>query len=88
MFENCKTLAELNAARIKAYNEPDADIMAINNAYNEARITLMANTTTKCKRVKFRKLVIEPGVKYCALPIAGISQTLGQVQLTAEGFML
>lgn len=88
MFENCTTLQELNAARIQLCSEPGADITAVNNAYNERRISVLNNTKAVVKKIKFRPIVFERGVKYCALPIAGTSDQLGVLQLRQNGFYL
>ena len=89
MFENCTTLLALNAARIKECAVPGADIIAINNAYNEQRTKLLQKThPVDSKQITFRPLVVERGAKYCALPIVGVSDKLGVLQLKTDGFYL
>lgn len=88
MFSDCNTLIALNAARIKACNEPGADIISINNAYNECRMRILRNTTRMYKKLFSKPIVVEAGRKYCALPIAGSSDRLGVIQLKEDGFYL
>ena len=88
MFEGCTTLLALNAARIKECAVPDADITSINNAYNEQRTKVLQNSAAASKKIQFRQIVVEKGTKYCALPIAGVSDKLGVLQLKTDGFYL
>ena len=46
MFDNCNSLAELNAARISATSSDNADIVSINNAYNKRRKEILAAKAT------------------------------------------
>lgn len=85
MFENCGTLAELNAARIKASSE-GIDLITINNAYNARRQDIL---TTRKPFVALTPIVVKPReVKdYCGVPVAGRSTVAGCIQLTASGFL-
>ena len=49
MFDDCTSLAELNAARIKAVNS-GKDLITVNNAYNKRRQEIMS------QRNDFKKL--------------------------------
>lgn len=84
MFEDCKTLAELNAARIKAVSSND--IITVNNAYNAARTRILAarNNYTKVNPV-FVEIPVP--MKFCGIPLAGRSQEPGVIKLTQSGFL-
>lgn len=88
MFENCNTLLELNAARTKECSVDGADIIAINNAYNAQRQEILKNNKLSYKKIEFRPIVAEKGIPYVALPLAGVSDKLGVLQLTEKGFLI
>ena len=84
MFENCDTLAALNAERVRL--SATMDLAELNNAYKKHREEIQqqrANYT----RVKFYKCVANPVVKYCGVPVCGRSDTPGVIKLTQEGFL-
>lgn len=86
MFEECKSLADLNAARIQALMDPSADVMSINEAYNTARQSIMNTSKTY---VVLEPRVVQPRavVKYSAIPVVGTSNKRGSIQLTDKGFL-
>lgn len=86
MFENCTTLAELNAARIKATTEPDADLITINNFYNERRQELLASRAKYKKLTRITAKPVQP-IQYCGVPVVGRSSKKGCIQLTPKGFL-
>lgn len=88
MFDNCDTLMSLNAARVKACSVPGADIVAVNNAYNEQRTKLLQARQQSYKKVSYRPIVIGDMPKFKALPITGVSQKLGAIILAEDGFYL
>lgn len=87
MFREVRTLRDLNAARIRLSSEEGADLMAINNAYNEARQRIM----TERKPYNILTPVIVKA-RDCAvhrsIPIAGPCPVPGTIQLTQKGFMV
>ena len=85
MFDDCKTLAELNAARIKA-TTGDCDLVAINNEYNKRRQEIL---TTRKPFVELTPIIVKPRevVQYCGIPVAGRSEQIGTIQLTNVGFL-
>lgn len=84
MFENCNSLAELNAERIKL--SATIPIVELNNAYNVRRQEIL-NSSTSFKRVT--PITVLPGeiVTYAGVPIAGRSTIPGCIQLTEGGFL-
>lgn len=84
MFEECKTLAELNAARIKAVSS-GVDITEVNNAYNAARYDIL-NRRKPFTVVTF-KPVPDPQVAiYQTIPIGGMSGEAGTILFDGEKF--
>ena len=88
MFDNCNTLLELNAARTKACTVEGADIIAINNAYNERRQLILQKSATTYRKIEFRPIIVEKGVPFAALPIIGVSSKPGTIELAERGFLL
>ena len=87
MFKDIKTLRDLNAARIQMSSVEGADLMAINNAYNEARQRIMSerkpyNILTPVI-VKARECAM-----HRSIPVAGPCPVAGTIQLTEKGFMV
>lgn len=85
MFEDIVTLRDLNAARVQAAGAEDADLIAINNAYNEARQRIVSGKVSY-KRCQLIKVLARPVEQHCSLPIAGQSTEYGTIQITAKGF--
>lgn len=86
MFEECNSLAELNAARVKAMtagNEP----VQVNNAYNERRKQILAQRRNYLT-IQFKQIIVEAGSPFCSIPIAGRSQKLNTIALTDTGFLI
>lgn len=89
MFENCNTLRDLNAARVKAVSVDKMDVTEVNNAYNARRQQILESAThADFKIITFHPLVFEAGPKYSSLPIVGTATKLGCIELNAEGFLL
>lgn len=84
MFNNCNTLAELNAARIKAVSSGE-DITAVNNAYNARRFEIL-NQRKTFALLQFKPVPDPEPVLYKTLPIAGNSTDLGVIIYKEEGF--
>ena len=85
MFEECKTLMELNAARIKASSD-GIDLTTVNNCYNQRRQEILS---AKKPYVELQPIVVKARdiQKYCGIPIAGRSKVEGCIQLTPAGFL-
>jgi len=85
MFNECNTLAELNAARIKA-TEESSDLILINNEYNRRRQEIL---TTRKPFVQLNKIVVKPKEvqQYCGIPISGRSKQTACIELTSKGFL-
>lgn len=83
MFDECTSLAELNAARTRAV-QGGADVVAVNNAYNERRKEILAS---RVNYFKLKEMVIaaEPAQTTMGLPIRGSSGTPGVIKITMEG---
>lgn len=84
MFEECTTLAQLNAARNMAVD--DGDIVAINNAYNKRRKEIIASHAVYVQLTPMTPSVKEPQLMSC-VPIVGRSDELGCIKLTETGFL-
>lgn len=84
MFEDCNTLAELNAARtLAAQNNP---IVEVNNAYNARRIEILNARVTYRKVTPVFVTVADP-VTYCGVPVAGRCAEANVIRLTQRGFL-
>ena len=85
MFEECTSLAELNAARIQA-TTGDCDLVSINNAYNKRRQEIL---TAKKPFMELSPIIVQPRevIKYCGVPVIGRSEQFGVIQLTESGFL-
>ncbi len=85
MFSNCSTLAELNAARIKAANE-GKDLMTVNNAYNARRQEILNARSTF---VRLTPIVAKPREvkQYCGIPVIGRCEERGCIKFTPKGFL-
>lgn len=84
MFEQCSSIAELNAERIKL--SATMDLVELNNAYNARRNEILQQRSN-FTRVNFIKCVASPVVKYCGVPVCGKSEVPGVIKLTQEGFL-
>lgn len=84
MFENCTSLSELNAERIKLSSS--TNIVELNNAYNEARAKII---NSRNHYVKLNPILpkLEPVTKYCGVPVVGRSTEEGFIMLTEKGFL-
>ena len=85
MFSSCNTLAELNAARIKAAGE-GADLMTVNNEYNKRRQEIL---NSRVSFVRLTPIVVKPREtqQYCGVPVFGRSEEKGVIQFTKQGFL-
>lgn len=85
MFEECKTLMELNAARIKTAALSAIDLMHVNNSYNLRREEIL---NAKKPYVELQPIIVKarPVQQYCGIPVAGRSTVEGCIQLTPAGF--
>jgi hypothetical protein len=85
IFDDCNTLAELNAERIKATTS-DVDLVTINNMYNERRQELL---TSKKPFVVLKPVIVKPRevTRYSGIPIVGRTKYPGCIQLTDSGFL-
>lgn len=84
MFENCTTLSQLNAERVRL--SQSHDIVEVNNAYNAKRTKILSS------RVNYNKLTpvfvtVEPLIKYSGIPVAGRSTEPNTIKLTQKGFL-
>lgn len=84
MFNNCNTLAELNAARIKAVSS-GIDITEVNNSYNARRFEIL-NQRKSFTLIQFKPVPKPEPVLYKTLPIAGSSPDMGVILYTPDGF--
>ena len=85
MFEECNTLTELNAARIKASSD-GIDLITVNNAYNNRRREIL---DTKKPFVVLTPIVVSPREikRYSGVPVVGRTSIPGCIQLTDKGFL-
>lgn len=85
MFEQCKTLAELNAARIKETSN-GTSLVEVNNAYNQRRqeILMVKKNYVKLEPIHVKAREVN---KYCGVPVAGRSNKAGCIELTKSGFL-
>lgn len=85
MFENCNTLAELNAARISMTNS-GAELIDVNNAYNKRRQEILSE---RANFVKLTPIVVKARevTRYCGIPLAGRTTEKGTIQFSAKGFL-
>lgn len=84
MFEECNTLAELNAARTKL--SLTEDLVVLNNAYNARRSEILQKRSNFVRQ-EFIKCAPNPVIKYCGIPLAGESKEPGVIKLTERGFL-
>lgn len=82
MFEECKTLAELNQARAKAVTQHD--VVEVNNAYNAQRQKILKarKTYTECT---FKPVPVYEQVSTAVLVYKGVSSKLGVIEIRADG---
>lgn len=86
MFEECNTLAELNAARIKAVSS-GADLMEANNAFNKRRSEIV-NARKPYKVLTFITNP-EPHEDITTfINVIGRVDTPGTIKCTKEGFCI
>ena len=86
MFENCGSLAELNAARIKAVSD-GTPLVDVNNAYNARRHEILTSVRTY-KTIQFTRIEKPKVQRIATLPIAGLSQEKGTISFTERGFLV
>lgn len=84
MFEECKTLAELNAARIKAVTS-GVNITEVNNAYNAARYDIL-NRRKPFTVVSFKPVPDPKPTLYQTIPLGGTSNEPGTIVFDGEKF--
>lgn len=86
MFENCNSLADLNAERVKLSSQPGCDLVSINNAYNQKRKDIIAGhkpyLTLEPVVVSAREVVQMAGI-----PVVGRSTVPGVIEMTNAGFL-
>ncbi len=87
MFDNCTTLAELNASRIQAV-QAGGNIVDINNAFNARRKDIINKESNNGSYTKLKVIKVTPDetVNYCGVPVAGRSSKIGVIQFTPQGF--
>lgn len=83
MFEQCLTLAELNAARIKATTT--TSVTEVNNAYNKRRTEIL-NLFTGYKKLQLIPLEIPITDLLSFLPYQGPASVPGHIEWTSTGF--
>lgn len=86
MFENCKTLFELGAARACETEKGENSLVDINNAYNIARQRILTERKPFVPVLK-SKVVPRPVRDYVGVPVIGYSTEPGTIQLTPKGFL-
>lgn len=84
MFEECKTLAQLNAARVQAVQTGDQ--VTINNAYNKRRKEIIEAHATYVQLTPIEPRIEEMPVMSC-VPLIGRSTERGCIVLTEKGFL-
>lgn len=84
MFEDCNTLAELNAARIVEVQTHPA--IEVNNAYNARRVEILNARRNFTKITPVFVTIAEP-VRYGGIPLGGRSDEVGVIKLTERGFL-
>ena len=84
MFEECKTLTELNAARVKKCSE-GVPIVEVNNAYN-ARKKELLSSNINYKTISTIKLQMKTDEAcYATLVYAGEALQPGTISITPKG---
>ncbi len=83
MFEDCNSLAELNAARVKA--STCHDVMEVNAAYNKRRAEILG-ASLPYKRVASTAIVRQTPQLMSHLPYVGTSSCPGHIEWTENGF--
>lgn len=85
MFDDCNTLAELNAARIQ-YVSKGVNLLDVNNAYNIRRQEIL---NSRSRYIKLTPITATPRevTLYCGVPVAGRSKEKGVIKFTKEGFL-
>lgn len=86
MFEDCKSLGELNAARIKLSSE-GVPLVELNNAYNKRRQELLKSRKPYVELTKLIPAAFQP-TQYSGVPVAGYSPKAGTIMLTEKGFLI
>ena len=84
MFEECTTLAQLNAARVQAIQS--ANQVEVNNAYNKRRAEIIATKTVYTQLTPIEAHKVEMPVMSC-VPLIGRSKERGCIALTEKGFL-
>lgn len=82
MFKECKTLSELNAARVKA--TMTHDIIDVNSEYNKRREEILR--VSSYKKVLTTKLQAQNFTLISHLPYLGSSERPGFIEWTPTGF--
>lgn len=84
MFEECKTLTELNQARVQKCSE-GVPIVEVNNAYNNRKKELLSSNIS-FKRINTVPVKV-PVIEHCfaRLVFAGESDIPGLIRITPEG---
>lgn len=82
MFEDCKTLAELNQARAQAVTQHP--IVEVNNAYNVQRQKILKarKTYVECT---FKKVPVYEQVPTAVLVYKGVSSKAGVIEIRTDG---
>lgn len=83
MFSDCKTLAQLNAARIHAASTHD--IVEVNNSYNKRRMELL-RASSGFKRVLTTQLTPKQSELISYAPYIGAPVQTGHIEWTPNGF--
>lgn len=86
MFENCSTLGELNAERIKLSSEGHP-LVELNNAYNKRRQEILSSRKPYVELRKIVPAAFTP-TQYSGIPVAGYNSKAGTITLTPKGFLI
>ena len=86
MFETCHHLTALNEERARLYQEPNANIIEINNWYNARKKLLTQSLPTYKKLEKFvYKAPDFPTIQ--GIPFAGKAPAPNMIVMTPQGFL-
>lgn len=87
MFENCKTLAELNQERSRIASLGETDTVALNNSYNDMRKRILSDTSNY-KRLAFFEYKPREFPKVSEIPFGGVCAPECTIMLTSGGFLI
>lgn len=82
MFEDCKTLAELNQARVQAVR--DHDVVEVNNAYNLQRKKILESRRNYVQ-VTFNPIPVIEHTPIAFFTYKGPASKAGAIELRQDG---